>query len=296
MFPKIYLLGTIIDTYNLCMVTSLITTLIAVLMLRPKEIAFKYIFWATIIVLFFSLLGANLLFIIIHASEYNWQSIEDAFKTSGVAYLGAPILGLFALWVFSRCVKIPFLVLADYAAPFFMLDRVIGRIGCLEYGCCYGIPSNLPWAYPFNSWGIVQIVPRHPTQAYELIYTLAIFASARYFYKKIKSISGAFAINYKEARSSGMTFFYVFFCYSLLRFFNEFLRAEGSFIYGAVKISHIVLAIFAIISAICLFTIIKKSTAKNEILKILKIAVIRLALWFVVSSVLILFALTLYRK
>ena len=296
MFPTINFLGTPTDTYALCTLLSFLVVLVAALVLKPQEFPLKYVFWAVIIVFFFAFAGAVLLNILLHASEHKGKSIIEAFKSAGVAYLGAPILGLFAFWIFCRSVKISFLVFADYAAPFFMLDRVIGRLGCLGYGCCYGIPSNLPWAYPFRSWGIINIVPRHPTQAYALITALAIFASSRYLYKKIKSIPGVFAMNHKDAPLSGIIFFYVFLCYSFLRFWNEFLRAEGPFIYGVIKYSHIVLLTFIIISAIGLFLIIRNSTAKDKILKALKDASIRLVVWLVASGVVILSAISVYKK
>jgi len=295
MFPTINFLGIQADTYVFFTLLSFFVVLVSALVLKPKEFPLKYVFWAVIITFLFGFLGANSLNIILHASEYKGKDIAEIIKTSGVAYLGAPVLGLFAFWVFCRVIKISFLVFADYAAPFFMLDRVIGRLGCLGYGCCYGIPSNLPWAYPFKCWGIPNIVSRHPTQAYEIIYSLAIFISSWYLYKRVKSIPGVFAINHKDAPSSGITFFYVWLCYSFLRFFNEFLRAEGPFIFGFVKLSHIALSVFAIISAVGLFVIIKNSTAKGEIIKALKSALIRLAVWLIVISVVILSAISLYQ-
>jgi len=183
--------------------------------------------------------------------------------------------------------------IADAAATFLMLERIIGRLGCLGYGCCYGIPSNLPWAYPFRSWGIVNIVPRHPTQAYMLIAALAIFASSRYLYNKAKTIPGVFGRTCKEAPSAGITFFYVYLCYGISRFIIEFLRAEGPFLYGPFKISHVILFVYAIISAAGLYFLIKRSAAKEEIIKALRSAAVRLALWLVGASVIVLAALSL---
>jgi len=283
------LFGAPVDTYNLCMWLSFFIILIAVALLKPKKLRLEYAVWATIIVWTFAYLGAKLLNIILHSAAYSGRDILDLFTRSGVSYLGAPILGLLAFWIFCRIIKISFLVFVDYIAPFFMLDRIIGRIGCLGYGCCHGIPSSLPWAYSFRGWRIMDyIVQRHPTQAYELIYALAIFISARYLYKRLKAIPGVFAFNHKDAPLSGITSFYVIFCYSFLRFFNEFLRAEGPFISGSIKLVHIALFIFAAIALTGFFIIIKKSPEKGEILKALKSAGIRLAVWFVASGVVIL--------
>ena len=278
----------------MCILLTFIVVYAAVLVLKPKEFPIGYVFLVLIITSIFSCLGAVLFNILIYAPQYAGQSLKEIIRSCGFAYLGAPILSFFAVWVLCKIRKVSFfLVVADYAAPFYMLERMIGRIGCLGYGCCYGIRSNLPWAYPFKSWGIANIIPRHPTQAYALIYLLAIFVSSRYLYKKAKSIPGTFALDRKDAPYSGITFFYVWLCYGFLRFWNELLRAEGPFIYGSIKISYIILLIFVIVSAVGLFIIIRKAAAKEEILKALKGALVRLAIWLVVSAVILLSAITL---
>ena len=293
MFPKVNFLGTPTDTYSICFLLTLMVVFAAFLILRPREFPFKYAFWQISILIFFAIVGGMLLNIVLHASEHKGESLIEMLKSAGMASLGGQILALFALWIFCRIVKVSFLVSADYAAPFFMLVQAFGRIGCLAYGCCYGIPSGLPCAYAFKSWGITSIVPRHPTQAYMLISALAILASSRYLYKKAKVIPGVFGLTHREAPTSGITFFYVVLSYSAIRFFIEFLRAEGPFIYGVIKISHITLAIFAVVGAIGLSTIIRKSPSKSDILKALKAAAVRLVVWLAVSGITLLSLLSL---
>lgn len=41
----------------------------------------------------------------------------------------------------------------------------IGRIGCFVGGCCYGVPTSLPWGVDFGDGST-----RHPTQWYEAIF------------------------------------------------------------------------------------------------------------------------------
>ena len=41
----------------------------------------------------------------------------------------------------------------------------VGRLACFVGGCCYGIPTSLPWAVDFGDG-----VPRHPTQLYEFAF------------------------------------------------------------------------------------------------------------------------------
>lgn len=304
MFPTVNFLGTPIDTYGLCVMLSLIVVFVATLVFRPKAFPLEYVFWGVVTVFLFAFLGALLFNILLYGSK--GETIKMVILDAGLAYLGAPILGFFALWLFCKLIRVPFLVIADFVAPLFMLERMIGRLGCLAYGCCYGIPSNLPWAYAFKSWGIANVVPRHPTQAYELISALAIFASSVYLYKRTKNIRGVpdeersqeksieeLKQILRKVSSSGFIFFYVWLCYSFLRFWNEFLRAEGLFIYGPFKLSHLILSIFVIISVIGLFITVKKSAAKEQILKALKSATLRLVLWLVGSGVVILTALSL---
>jgi phosphatidylglycerol:prolipoprotein diacylglycerol transferase len=45
------------------------------------------------------------------------------------------------------------------------LALAVGRWGCFFNGCCFGRPSDLPWAVDFGDG-----VPRHPTQVYESLF------------------------------------------------------------------------------------------------------------------------------
>src|SRR5262245_43000765 len=49
------------------------------------------------------------------------------------------------------------------------LALAVGRCGCYCNGCCVGTPSELPWAVDFGDG-----VRRHPTQAYESLFHLAM--------------------------------------------------------------------------------------------------------------------------
>jgi phosphatidylglycerol---prolipoprotein diacylglyceryl transferase len=53
------------------------------------------------------------------------------------------------------------------------LAMVVGRLGCLFNGCCYGTPTNLPWGVRFGHPDGLSMV-RHPTQIYESLFHLAM--------------------------------------------------------------------------------------------------------------------------
>lgn len=50
----------------------------------------------------------------------------------------------------------------------------IGRWGCFHAGCCYGVPTGLPWGVVFPD---VDSLPRHPTQIYESMFHLSAAAA-----------------------------------------------------------------------------------------------------------------------
>ena len=43
----------------------------------------------------------------------------------------------------------------------------IGRIACFHAQCCYGTPTEMPWAVVFDK---IDLLPRHPTQLYETLF------------------------------------------------------------------------------------------------------------------------------
>ncbi|MBI3564599.1 MAG: prolipoprotein diacylglyceryl transferase, partial [Elusimicrobia bacterium] len=51
-----------------------------------------------------------------------------------------------------------------YAVPV-AASIAVGRLGCFVAGCCYGLPTALPWGVDFGDG-----VPRHPTQLYEALF------------------------------------------------------------------------------------------------------------------------------
>ncbi len=85
----------------------------------------------------------------------------------------------------------------------------IGRLGCLVAGCCYGIPTSLPWGL---QCAITDNLVRHPTQLYESMFHFSM-ASVMYNMKHRGIWRGQLAK------------FYIL-SYLLYRFATEFIRPE----------------------------------------------------------------------
>ena len=77
-----------------------------------------------------------------------------------------------AFWYIAKH-RLPFWTTCDVFAPGIALGHVTGRLGCLAAGCCYGKPTDVPWAIIFTNplaaanVGTPLGIPLHPTQLYE---------------------------------------------------------------------------------------------------------------------------------
>lgn len=120
-----------------------------------------------------SILSARLLHVALNWNLYAgspWQVLS--LWEGGLSIHGGVAGGVGAGWYFSRRRRLPFLVLADTAAPGLALGTAIGRLGCFLNGCCFGVVTAGWWGTP------TRYAPglRHPTQLYELVLTLGLFA------------------------------------------------------------------------------------------------------------------------
>lgn len=99
-------------------------------------------------------------------------------RQGGLSFHGGLLGGALAGAVFARRRGVPFLSLADMAAPGLALAYGIARLGCLLNGCCYGVPTSLPWGvrFPLFPDSHIMTAPSHPTQVYSAVGSFAILA------------------------------------------------------------------------------------------------------------------------
>ena len=152
----------------------------------------------------------------------------------GLTIYGAILGAALGIWIYSRFSHFRFGYFADLVVPGLILAQVIGRVGCTINGCCYGIETSLPW-------GVVYTQPEsyaplgvaiHPTQVYEIIFCLVVFAL-------LLKLRGRF-------KPDGSLFLIYLSLYSLWRLGIDFLREGTPFLFGlhqAQVIGVIVLAI-----------------------------------------------------
>lgn len=158
--------------------------------------------------------GARLFYVIGHWSEFSGH-LNKVFSVnmSGLVFYGGLVVGLGLALLVGRWKKVKFWTTMDLAGLCVPLALAFGRIGCLLNGCCYGKPTGLPWGitYPVAS-GIVGA--RHPTQIYELLLDLGLFAFL--WWKK-----DSFA-------RDGTAFWMFALGYGVIRFTMEFFREHAT--------------------------------------------------------------------
>jgi phosphatidylglycerol:prolipoprotein diacylglycerol transferase len=139
-------------------------------------------------------------------------------RSGGVFYGGLILAVGVAFWYIARH-RLPFWTTCDVFAPGIALGHVTGRLGCLAAGCCYGTPTDVPWAITFTNplaaanVGTPLGIPLHPTQVYEAGAELMIL--------------GLLLGTERRGRLfAGRTFWAYMFLYALSRFVVEFFRGD----------------------------------------------------------------------
>lgn len=100
----------------------------------------------------------------------------------GLASHGAAIGILIAIWMFTRKSGKSFLWTLDRVVIVVALGGFFIRMGNLMNSEIYGHITSLPWGFVFVRDG--QADPRHPTQIYEALSYLVLFAALLVYFKR----------------------------------------------------------------------------------------------------------------
>jgi phosphatidylglycerol:prolipoprotein diacylglycerol transferase len=101
------------------------------------------------------IIGARVFYVIEYWEDFQEPTLAKTLLAminltqGGLVVYGSLLAGGAALVVFIYKHNLPGLALADLVAPGVVLGVALGRIGCFLNGCCYGGPSDLPWAVRF---------------------------------------------------------------------------------------------------------------------------------------------------
>ena len=165
---------------------------------------------------------------------YYIQNPGQIIGASGLTIYGAVLGAALGIWIYSKASKFHFGYFADLVAPAIILAQAVGRVGCTINGCCYGIETSLPWGVVYTHPGSYAPlgVAIHPTQIYEMIYLLIIFAA-------LLKLRGRF-------KPDGSLFLIYLSLYSLWRVGIDFLRDGTPFLFGLHQAQVVALIVLVI--------------------------------------------------
>jgi phosphatidylglycerol:prolipoprotein diacylglycerol transferase len=167
-----------------------------------------------------ALVGAKAMLLIVDFDYFRQQPREilSIVRAGGVFYGGLIAAFLVGLWLVRRY-QLPVWTTADLIAPGIALGHVVGRLGCLLAGCCYGTPTDVPWGITFTDPAAAANVgtplgtPLHPTQIYdagaELLILIFLLVTER-----------------RGHQFAGRTFWTYMVLYGVARFIVEFFRGD----------------------------------------------------------------------
>jgi phosphatidylglycerol:prolipoprotein diacylglycerol transferase len=162
-----------------------------------------------------AIVGARILYVISYWREsFAGGPISEIFMVQhgGLVYYGGLIGSSLACIIYARLKKLPLWKLSDALAPSIALGSFFGRFGCLMNGCCYGRPTNLPWAIQFPRGHETWPNYVHPTEIYDALLNFGLYAFLAWLFRRKKFDGQIFAL--------------YLVCYAIIRSFVEYFRGD----------------------------------------------------------------------
>ncbi len=161
-----------IHSYGLCILVGVLLFLWAIQKNKQFQTLFTGDQFLNLITysIILGVLGGRFLYLVGAYDQYaHWL---DMFKLweDGYSSLGTVLTLLIFAPAYCKYQKIPTLRAIDLIALYLPIVHVATRIGCFTAGCCYGVPTSVPWATVAFDGQLV-----HPTQLYSVAMWLLIF-------------------------------------------------------------------------------------------------------------------------
>jgi phosphatidylglycerol:prolipoprotein diacylglycerol transferase len=176
--PVVFSIGLEVRWYGIMVVLAVVAVIaLAVLEARRVGLPVEHIYNVALWGIIGGILVSRLLHVI-DKWDYYMANPRQIIGFAGLTVYGAVLGALLAVLIYCWVKKLSFWQMGDVVAPGAILGQAIGRIGCFINGCCYGLPTSLPW-------GVVYTNPAsfcrplgesfQPTQIYHLIWNLVGF-------------------------------------------------------------------------------------------------------------------------
>jgi phosphatidylglycerol---prolipoprotein diacylglyceryl transferase len=154
-----------------------------------------------------TIVGARALHVVTYwREEFSGRPFWEVFAVwnGGLVFYGGLIGASVAGVLYARMKHLALWKLADVLAPSIALGYVFGRIGCFLNGCCYGRACSLPWAVHFPPGHETYPNGVHPTELYDSILSLFMYAGLAWLYRRKKfdgQVFAAYLLCYAVTRS-----------------------------------------------------------------------------------------------
>lgn len=207
------------------------------------------------------IVGAKLWYAALHGPQ-------ALFSREGLVFYGGFLGGALGVIVVGWIKRVPMRWTAHLVAPALAAAYAVGRVGCYVVGDDYGRPTSLPWAVAFpegappslagtmsSSFGVpipegadaTTLLAVHPTQLYEVIIMLAVFALLWNWRRK--------------QRGTGWLFGAYLILAGAERFVVEFLRAKDDRFLGALTYAQGTSLALIVVGAVVWATLAPKPAA-----------------------------------
>lgn len=147
-------------------------------------------------------LGARIFHILVEAPDYYWEKPMRVFEfwRGGFVSWGGFIAIYFSLLAYFKIRKLPALVYFDNFATGAPIIKFFVRVACLLTGCCYGKPTELPWAITFTNpastaYYYFPNTHLHPTQVYSMIHAVLLFVLVNWYYGRTHELKAGKAVS-----------------------------------------------------------------------------------------------------
>ena len=208
MHPEIFHIGSLaLRSYGLTLAISFFIGLWYVIKRSQREnVNVNFMMNFAFVVIFAGLIGARLAFVLFHLSDFASDPLSAVnpfgagghFGIMGMNLYGGVLLSIISGYIYVRRRKQSLWHVFDIFAPTVALGIGITRIGCFLNGCCFGVPTDLPWcihfpegSIPFSQFGDACL---HPTQLYSSLYGFLLFVALHYFDRRKAFYGSTFAM------------------------------------------------------------------------------------------------------
>jgi phosphatidylglycerol:prolipoprotein diacylglycerol transferase len=258
-YPRLFSLGPFtLYSYGALMALAFIAGLrMAVVRARARGLNPERVLDLGILVIIAAVVGAKLLLLIVDFRSMIRDPAQlISLARSGGVFYGGLVLAVGSAFWYLRRHALPFWTTCDVFAPGIALGHVIGRVGCLMAGCCFGHATSVPWAITFHDEfaagfvGTPLEVPLHPTQLYEAGAELLILVVLLVMERRGRSFAGRTLWTYLAL-------------YAVSRFVIEFFRGDARGAVGALSTSQAISIVLLPLSILMLVRLARQARAKG---------------------------------